>query len=123
MSAKALLTKMTGGRIAKPWAVCLTVLAVYTPFCWLLFMQEWNWDSVFLWTHYPGLAISALIPPSLSFGWLPRGPDGALIFTALLLGISIFITLRFRRAFWPLMAGLFALSSAFSWVIYQLMKA
>lgn len=54
---------------------------------------------------------------------LPRGMAAALLFTALLLGVSIFAMLRLRRAFWPLMAMLFGLSCAFAWSVYALMKA
>ena len=100
----------------KRWVVFLTLAAIYAPYCWLWAKAEWvSWIQI--WPLLPGLAISALIRS------LPSGPDFPLLFTALLLGISLLTVLKARKLFWPAIAGLFALSCALSWIVYLLMKA
>jgi len=101
----------------KRLAVFLALAAVYTPHCWLLLRGEGDWSLIRIWPVLPGLAIGALIPS------LPHGPDFPLLFTVLLLGISLFTVLRLRNVFWPVIAGVFAVSCALSWVVFLLMKA
>src|SRR5688572_14223772 len=76
--------RMIAATISKRWVVGLTVLVIYTPHCWPVFLAHWDWQVIRLWPFFPGLAISALIPQSISRDWM-RGPDGAFLFTALLL--------------------------------------
>jgi hypothetical protein len=106
--------------MSKIWKVSFTLIAIYVPFSLLFVLAErWEWDWIRLVPLFPGLAIYSLIqfPSGL------HGPDGALIFTILLLGLSIFGILRMRGAFWPLLAGLFTLSFLFVWTIYAMLKA
>ena len=103
--------------------VCLTVIILYLPYCWLMFYTGWDWQFIRLWPLFPGLAISTatrLILPNLP---LIPGPDGALVFTVLLLGCSILGVLRFQGKFWWIFAGLFVLSFALTSVIFVLLKA
>ena len=38
--------------------VCLTVIILYLPYCWLMFYTGWDWQFIRLWPLFPGLAIS-----------------------------------------------------------------
>ena len=111
--------------ISKRWMVCLTLLALYAPYSWLFFVgEQWNWHVVRIWPFLPGVAISVLMKPVVSsHAWIPEGATHALFVTALLLGISLFLLLRLRRAFYPAVAGLFVLSCGLSLIVYALIKA
>src|SRR5262245_27856930 len=117
--------KMSAERISKRWMICLTLLALYAPYSWLFFVgEQWNWHVFRIWAFLPGVAISVLLKPVVSaHDWIPDGATHALFVTALLLGVSIFVLLRFRRAFYPAVAGLFVLSCGLSLIVYALMKA
>jgi hypothetical protein len=106
--------------MSKIWKVSFTLMAIYLPFSLLLVLAErWEWDWIRLFPLFPGLAIGSLVP----FLSGMRGPDGALIFTVVLLGLSIFGILRVRRLFWPVLTSLFMLSFLFVWAIYAMLKA
>ena len=111
--------------ISKRWMVCLTLLALYAPYSRLFFVgEQWNWHVVRIWPFLPGVAISVLMKPVVSsHAWIPEGATHALFITALLLGISLFLLLRLRRAFYPAVAGLFVLSCGLSLIVYALIKA
>src|SRR5262245_8781701 len=97
--------------------IVLTLLALYIPYCWLWAFVEGNWAWMQIWPLLPGIGICALIPS------VPRGPDFPLLVTVLLLGISLWGAVKLRKTFWPMIAGLLALSFASSWMVYLLMKA
>jgi hypothetical protein len=117
-----MFVKLSAAGKSRGWSVGLTVAAIYLPFSLLFVLAEfWEWDWIKLMPLFPGLAICSLIPFLSSSGL--RGPDGALIFTVLLLGISIVGVLDLRHAFWPVLTGLFMLSFLFVWTIYAILKA
>jgi len=103
--------------------VCLTLIILYVPYCWLVFYTGWDWQLIRLWPLFRGLAVSTAIHLFLPNSPLLQGPDGALVFTVLLLGLSILGVLRFQEMFWWIFAGLFVLSSALTSVIFALLKA
>jgi hypothetical protein len=96
----------------------LILVALYVPYCWLFFVVEWDWElwmKIFL--VLPGLAIGALIPPPVS---MPEGPATALILSAVVVCVAIAGIPHLKRAFWPTLASLFALSCGLSWIVYLL---
>jgi hypothetical protein len=104
----------------KRWRVVLTLAAMYIPYCWLCIPAEgWNWTWILICPFLPGVAVSAIIPS------LPRGPNDEvpLLITGLLLAVSLMAVVRFPKAFWATVAGLFVLSCGLSWIIYLLLKA
>lgn len=111
------LSDMQFVEMPKRRVVLSTLAAIYVPYSWLWPQVDGNWSWIQIWPLLPGLAISALIRS------LPSGMDFPLLFTALLLGISLLTVLKARKMFWPVIAGLVAFSSASSSIVYLLMKA
>lgn len=96
----------------------LGLLALYLPFCWLIFT---GWQGLRLWPVFPGLVITYLLRAWVPQSWIPQWtflPLTALFVTLILLGLR-----RVRRGFWALLAGIFALSCAFAFLAYLMMRA
>ena len=109
------------GELTRSWAVGLALLAVYAPFSWLIFTE---WQYIKLWPVFPGLVISYFMREWVPLSCVPQWTYVlGLALTVLFVTGVIFGLLRVRRGFWPLLAGVFALSCAIASVAHSIMIA
>lgn len=105
--------------------IALTLAAVYVPYLFLFFAEATtgNVKAVLgVWPVFPGFALSQLIPP---YGFLEsfRGLGGTLLFTLLLVTLSLVSVSRFRRSIWLPLSGVVIASSGLVYVMLLLLRA